>query len=148
MDDNIDYLSQLRALHEEYYTASSRLQGFRRTGRHVFGIGSTAKNDPCHKQFAEKVTVLLQEIDESDADEQTVYEVLRFLIYEPEEQKKDKMVYWMLLAIHGAASSLPHRLTQAHAAALAEVYLVYFPRKTQSPAQRMLYKALQKQAED
>ena len=128
------YVQQSRAVREN----ASAMDGF-------LGFGADPRKDPCHVAFFQDVERWVAEFRQTEADAETVYAAVEFILAAPSQYKKED-AYWFMYAAQGLCKDLIPSLTKEHCKELAHMYDRDFPKKERFAAQDGVYKALSRGA--
>ena len=132
-------MEELMRLYQDYLQQAAQPQNQKRPFQGAYGfIGGPAPNS-LHQQFAKEVEEAMARVPEEQRRE-----AVSFIFRQPLEHQGDPTVYWMFVAVHGAALPYLKGLTSEQARDLQWWYERSYPRRAQTPVQRRIVSALQK----
>lgn len=135
-------ITEWNALYRNYVETVARLERERKPGEGIFGFKGGPKDHPCHEQFAQDLTGLLEAFRTEQPDSASVKEALQQIYRAPRAEGVPQTAYWMLLAVHGLTENLTELLTEEDAAELLAEYTAAYPKREWFPAQKQLVKKL------
>ena len=138
-------LEQLQELYAAYEPQAKDAKKKSSYFASVLGMANDHRNHPCHDQFYQGVSAVMQEFLTQSPSQQEAGAVLQWLLMTAADHK-EQPTYWYLYAIHGFADPLiplaePELCRQLH-----EQYNKAYPRIERMPVQNNIYKALGKRA--
>ncbi len=134
-------LARLERLYADYLSAAVEVEKNRKL-TDLFGLKNGPADDPCHDRFAQSLAGLLSDFAAEAPDSEARRAVLSYLFEAPKRNPEPKSAYWMLVAVHGLARDLIGGLNTGDAAALAERYEAFYPRRARLPVQDEVLRAL------
>ena len=139
-------LDDIKALYAEYASEVERLEGSRKLGDGLFGMGKKVSDDPCHDRFSDRLEELLKDFAATSPASSEVSEVLSYIYNVQKDHRDFVSAYWLMNAVHGFTVELISFLTPQDACELAEQYEKVCPRSERFPVQKRVLKALKSAA--
>ena len=139
-------LDDIKTLYAEYASEVERLEGSRKLGDGLFGMGKKVSDDPCHDQFSARLEELLKDFAATSPASSEVSEVLSYIYNVQKDHRDFVSAYWLMNAVHGFTVELISFLTPQDAGELAEQYEKICPRSERFPVQKKVLKALKSAA--
>lgn len=139
-------LDDIKALYAEYASEVERLEGSRKLGDGLFGMGKKVSDDPCHDRFSDRLEELLKDFVATSPASSEVSEVLSYIYNVQKDHRDFVSAYWLMNAVHGFTVELISFLTPQDAGELAEQYEKICPRSERFPVQKKVLKALKSAA--
>lgn len=144
MESNL--LVCIKSIYEGYLADTIRLEKNRSLSDGLMGFGKRLDFDACHDAFAEQIEKCIREGAAKSPSSTEVFELLDFMFKVPQENRSNKLAYWMLLAIQKHGEVLFPFLKLEEAEKLFKLYSEIYPRNTMLPVQKEIIKALQTQS--
>lgn len=147
MDNRINTnLMKIREMYQSYVDTAVKLEREKRPlAGMIQGKGRPA-DAPCHGAFVEEMDGKTRAVAAGEPSPQEVREILNFILCAPHMFRQPEMVYWTMIAAQGSALCLIPYLDKGDALALQQKYGRDFRRWQRLPVQKMVYKALGRQA--
>ena len=139
-------LKELQEIYSAYEEALGKARRKANLFSGLFGQGSLddPRGNPCNREFYEKVGAWVEAFAATDAAEEQVVAVCRFILNGALDPKAP--TYWYCLVAQGYVETLIPRLTPESCAILQAEYDRNYPKKKRLPLQEQLYKKLSERA--
>lgn len=136
--ENMQVLKEIQRIYENYLTETAYLAATRKPADGRLDLGNGPGSDPCHERFAELLEQALESLASASPSSEQVEAVLRFIYDMPHVHKDNKLVYWMLVAVHTLTKNLIQLLSSDDAAVLNVWYNETYPSAVRLPNQRKI----------
>jgi len=139
-------LTELQTIYSAYEEALGKARRKANLFSGLFGQGSLddPRGNPCNQEFYEKTGAWVAAFAATDAAEEQVLEVSRFILNGALDPKAP--TYWYCLVAQGYVQQLIPKLSAESCAALRAEYDKNYPKKKRLPIQEQLYKSLSEKA--
>ena len=138
----MDAKSQLEALYAEYKKTVEKVVKDARPFAGFMGLGGGPKDDPCHRKFYEDVCLLTGRLAQEGMSAAEAKDCASYILGAQCAEEKEGLLYWTMMAAHGAVKPLLPLLTREGAEALAADYERQVPPKVRMPLQEEILTAL------
>jgi len=138
-------LQEIQRLYTEYFESSEKVRAEHKPFDGLFGFGKRIGDDPCHYVFSDRLEEALNAAASENLSSRDVSSLLNY-IYEEPSSHKEKLEYWMLVAVHKHTDILIPFLSKEDAAPIARRYAELYPKNRRLPVQVALIKHLFRQA--
>lgn len=136
---------QLEALYAEYKKTVEKVIKDARPFAGFMGLGGGPKDDPCHRKFYEDACALVQQFADAGIDASEAKACVSYILGAQCREDPEGLLYWTMMAAHGAVKPLLPLLGKEDAAVLAAEYEKQVPKKVRMPLQEEILSALQGQ---
>ena len=109
-------LEEIRSLYEGYWDEVARLRAQGKAADGLLGLGGGPASDACQDRFAAAVQETFERLAGLELPAGELQAVLEYVYRIPLEYRKDRVIFWMLLAVQGATLPLVAQLPAAQAA--------------------------------
>ena len=116
----MDAKSQLEALYAEYKKTVEKVVKDARPFAGFMGLGGGPKDDPCHRKFYEGVCLLTGRLAQEGMSAAEAKDCASYILGAQCAEEKEGLLYWTMMAAHGAVKPLLPLLTREDAEALAD----------------------------
>ena len=141
-------LEEIRSLYEGYWDEVARLRAQGKAADGLLGLGGGPASDACQDRFAAAVQEAFERLADLELPAGELQAVLEYVYRIPLEYRKDRVIFWMLLAVQGATLPLVEQLPAAQAALLLERYRKDYPPFERLPVQKKVCAALKSRARE
>ena len=135
-------LEEIKQIYGDYVERIATLRRDSRATDGLLGMGGGPAADSCNDRFVEALRVRLDATAGEDLSDGELKELLEYIYHVPLEYREDRVIYWMLLAVHGMTGPLVRRLTSATAEDLLQEYQKWYRPFERLPAQKDILRAL------
>lgn len=132
-------MEELEKLYGAYLDLVAQLNRDRKLWDGAFGLGGGPADNPCHEKLVRDVEEAMADMDPARRSQ-----AVEYILRESLEHKNDPVVYYTLLAVHGATIPYLSALPVDQAQALRGWYEQAYPRRERMPCQNKVLAALKK----
>ncbi len=141
----METMAQLEALYAQYKKTVEKVIKDARPFAGFMGLGGGPKDDPCHRKFYEDACTLTQQFADGGMEPEEAKACISYILGAQCREDPEGLLYWTMMAAHGAVKPLLPLLKKEDAALLAAEYEKQVPRKARMPLQEEILSALQGQ---
>lgn len=132
-------MDELEKLYEDYLDLVAQLYRKRKLWDGAFGLGGGPADNPCHEQLVHDVEAALAAMPQAQRQG-----AVEYILRESLAHKNDPVVYYTLLAAHGATLPYLKDLPVEQARQLRDWYQGAYPRRERMPCQDKVLAGLKK----
>lgn len=137
-------MDELKALTEQYITATDALIADKKFGEGIFGMPDRSKSDPCHVNYFNAVKELVEASVSSGVSTEEADAAATYLLRDNPSDTCNSLASWMIIAVEQFALQFIPSMSSQQKKDLLASYSKKYPRLQRMPFQQQIVKALKK----